>query len=85
MTPPDATFDKYPPTLLVPHIAELYGLRPDTVRKNLQHGDPSMPPPFMNRPWRWRKTEVQRHYNRLTLRDVRQARAQLRRDLRKVG
>ena len=85
MTPPDPTFDKYPPTMLAVHVAELYAMKPDTLRRAVRVGDPSVPPPFMDKPWRWRKSEVQRHYNRLTLRDVRQARAQLRREAREAA
>jgi len=85
MLPPDISWDRYPITLRVPHLCEIYGgLKPDTLRRAILRGDPSLPLPFMDRPWRWRKAEVQRHYNRLTLRDVRNARATLRREMREA-
>ncbi len=79
-------WDRYPITLKVPQVAEIYGaMKPDTVRRAIRARDPSLPTPFMDRPWRWRKADVIRHYQQLELSDLRRARARLRRQLKEAS
>ena len=65
----------YPLTLRIEHLAEIYSLHPDTVRTLVRRGDASIPAPFADRPYRFRRREVQQHFDTLTLRTVRHERA----------
>lgn len=68
-----------PGTLKVWHLSSIYGVAEETLRAALRRGDPSLPTPFADRPYRFRKSEVVAHYARLELSDMRRARARLRR------
>lgn len=85
MNAPAVEWAKYGLTLRVRHIAEIYDLKPDSIRKALRNGDPSVPHPFADRPYRFRKSNVMQHYERLELSDLRRARARLRRQLSEVA
>lgn len=75
MTPVIFTdFLSLPGTLRVEHLAAIYDVRPQTVRDGVRRLDPSYPTPFMDRPYRWRKVDVEKHYHFLTMSVVRRAR-----------
>ena len=65
----------YPLTLRVEHIAQIYSLHPDTVRALVRRGDATIPAPFADRPYRFRRREVQQHYDTLRMSTVRSERS----------
>lgn len=80
------SFDQLPLTLRMAHIAALYDLCIDTVRDKVEQGDTvAIPRPSFVRPYRWRKADVQRHYDHASVSDQRQAIAQQRRAKLKVS
>lgn len=88
MAPPPFTFTgdwaTVPGTCRLRHVAVIYSVNEDTARAGIRRGDPSLPTPFADRPYRFRKIDVQRHYGRLELTDVRRARMRMRRLAKRV-
>jgi hypothetical protein len=82
--PPSLDWSLYGPTLFVRDLAEIFGLSAITIQRAVKHGDESLPQPFADRPWRWRKSDVRLRYERLTVRDVRVARSKRRRQLKEA-
>ncbi len=85
MSAPICDWATLPVTLRIREVASIYSMREDTVRKQLRIGDASLPLPFADRPYRFRKSDVQRHYERLELSDIRRARARMRRQTAAAG
>jgi hypothetical protein len=84
-SPPESlNWAAYGPTLFVRDVAEIFGLSAITIRRAVKRGDESLPQPFADRPWRWRKSDVRHRYERLTVRDVRVARSKRRRQLKEA-
>lgn len=84
MSAPSQDWIALPMTLRIRHLATIYGLKESSMRKAVRLGDPSVPKPFVDRPYRFRKADVQKHYERLELFDVRMARRRLRRHVREA-
>jgi hypothetical protein len=76
---PLVDWTKYGLMLRVADIADIYGIKPTTVRQAMRLHDGSVPEPCADRPYRFRKADVMKHYDRLELSDLRRARARLRR------
>jgi hypothetical protein len=51
-----------PVTLRVEHIAAIYGNKIATVYELIRLGSDKIPMPFLSRPYRFRKTDVIKHY-----------------------
>jgi len=65
------------PLVLDAHdIAGLYRLHAKTVRAKAAAGDPGLPAPALDRPWRWRREDVRRHFETVTVDGIRRARRQ---------
>lgn len=65
-----------PLTLTAHHLAAIYGLHLKTVRTKAAQGDPGLPAPAFDHPWRWRKADVKRHYETASPEWLRKARRQ---------
>lgn len=68
-----------PLTLRMRDIAAIYGLHERTVRTKVERGDEDIPRPNFLRPYRWRKSDVQAHYEGHSVRDQRRAIAEAKR------
>lgn len=55
----------YPPILRAEHIAAIYGYTVNTVRKMWQERNPKIPTPCQKRPYGVRRTDAQRHFERM--------------------
>lgn len=73
--PPFCSWDAVPLTVSLKQVAALYDLHWKTAQVKVRRGDASLPRPFLDRPYRFRKSDVKAHYERVNLADVRRARA----------
>jgi len=69
-----ADWSGLPLTLTAHHIAAIYGLHVKTVRVKAAAGDPGLPLPAFDKPWRWRRDDVRRHYETASVEGIRRAR-----------
>ena len=62
MTPTFNVADEatWPVVMSIDQVAELYGRTVRAIRASSEQGR-MVPAPFLNRPFRWRKVDVQRH------------------------
>lgn len=56
----------YPPLLTAYHISAIYGFTVNTVRKMWQQRNPKVPTPCMTRPFKVRREDARRHFERLS-------------------
>lgn len=56
----------YPPLLDAHHISAIYGFTVKTVRKMWQTRNPKVPTPCMSRPYKVRRDDAKRHFDRLS-------------------
>lgn len=55
----------YPKLLNVSHLAEIYDRREGGVRKALRQRSPKLPTPCQERPYKIRKDDCRRHFERM--------------------
>lgn len=77
-------WEALPLTLRMADIAAIYAISIRTVRDKVERGDEDIPRPNFVRPYRWRRDEVRRHYERHTVRDQRDAIAKAKREALKA-
>jgi hypothetical protein len=66
-------WSELPLTLHMRHIAAIYALHEKTVRSKVEKADPSIPRPAFLRPYRWRKSDVRKHYEEWSVAQHRRA------------
>jgi hypothetical protein len=57
----------YPPLLDAHHISAIYGYTLKTTRKMFQQRNPKVPTPCQARPYKVRREDARRHYERLSI------------------
>ena len=63
----DVEWSKYPALLTAYHLAEIYTRKVGGVRKALQQRSPKLPTPCQARPYKVRKADCQRHFQRMSV------------------
>ena len=56
----------YPPLLSVAHLAEIYGRSVGAIRKGLQQRSAKLPTPCQSRPFKVRRADCKRHFDRMS-------------------
>lgn len=59
-------WSRYPALLTAKDLAEIYNRRLGGVRKGLQERSKKLPTPCQSRPFRIRKDDCMRHFDRMT-------------------
>jgi hypothetical protein len=70
-------WEHVPLFLSLRELAQLYGKHPGTIERKLRAHDPSVPIPCQRKPWMFKKADVKRHAETMTIEGVRQARRRL--------
>ncbi len=59
-------WSRYPALLSAEHLAEIYARKIGGVRKGLQQRTTKLPTPCQSRPYKVRKADCQRHFQRMS-------------------